>query len=70
MVKLMHYNASFIVNINAYASVMSGRLFLSYNGPGTGHLCHIDTYLVSVLFFSAPWIRCSWCRNMAASDRI
>ena len=68
----MHYNTSLnVVNINAYASVISGRLFLSYNGPGAGHLFHIDTYLVSVLFlFSAPWIRCSWCRNMAASDRI
>ena len=35
--------------VNTSELVISGRLFLSYNGPGRGHLCHTDTFLV--LFF-------------------
>ena len=34
--------------VNISESVTSGRLFLSYNGLGQGHLCHIDTFLVFV----------------------
>ena len=40
--------------VNISESVISGRLFLSYNGPEWGHLCHTDTFLVlllSLLFF-------------------
>ena len=35
--------------VNISESVISGRLFLSYNGPGRGHLCHTDTFLVFLL---------------------
>ena len=63
---LTHCNTSlYFVNISE--SVISGRLFLSYNGPSPGHLCHTDTFLVinkntkyfyfqTALFpFSDPW---------------
>ena len=30
------------------ASGPSGPLVLSYNGPGWGHVCHIDTFLVLI----------------------
>ena len=32
--------------VNISDSVISGRIFLSYIGPGRGHLCHTDTFLV------------------------
>ena len=35
--------------VNISESVISGRVFLSYNGPGRGHLCHTDTFLVLYL---------------------
>ena len=34
--------------VNISESVIFGRLFLSYNGPGRGHLCHTDTFLVPI----------------------
>ena len=36
--------------VNISESVISVRLFLSYNGPGWGHLCYTDTFLVFYLY--------------------
>ena len=42
---LTHCNTS-LDFFNISESVISGRLFLSYNGPRPGHLCHTETFLV------------------------
>ena len=46
-VSILTCNKTSLDFVNISESVISGRLFLSYNGPERGHLCHTDTFLVS-----------------------
>ena len=41
VVSLVHTSIS-------YEKIISGTLFLSYNGLQWGHLCHTDIFLVSI----------------------
>ena len=46
-INMLQYQPRFV---NISKSVISGRLFLSCNGPGRGHLCHTDKFLVVPVF--------------------
>ena len=47
IIDFLHNQTRFV---NTRESDISGRFFLSYNGPWQEHLCHTDTFVVTIEF--------------------